>query len=282
MLVANDDTTGVYAQLSIAPATGLTLTGGLRREDHSTFGGSTVGSASLAWTPDGGITILRASWGEGFKAPSLYQLYSEYGNVALRPEEADSWDAGVERQVLDALTLSATYFERRSSNLVDFVSCLADPANPLCADGRFGFYENVGRVKASGMELAAALDLGAFTAGANYTRLDTENVAPGGFNEGNRLARRPKDTLNATASYAWPFGLITSASLKVVGTSFNDGGNTQVIDGYTLVDLRLAYPVTERIELYARAENLFDEDYETVTDYGTLPRMVYAGLRLKM
>ena len=39
-----------------------------------------------------GATVLRASFGQGFKAPTLYQLYSEYGKATLEPEEADGWD----------------------------------------------------------------------------------------------------------------------------------------------------------------------------------------------
>ena len=276
-----DNTTGVYGQLTITPIEGLTLTGGIRQEDHSTFGGSTVGSASVAWTPNQGATILRASWGEGFKAPSLYQLYSEYGNTALAPEQAESWDLGVEQHFFRALSVSAVYFNRKSTELIDFAYCSGDAANPLCADGRFGFYDNVGRVEAEGVELGASLDLGPFTASANYTYLDARNTSPGDFNRGNRLARRARDTFNATASYRWPFRLTTAASVRMVGKSFNDSGNTQVIGSYMMADLRASYPVSNTVEVYGRIENLFDEEYETVSEYGTPPRVIYAGARLR-
>jgi len=278
---ASDDTTGIYGQLTIEPVDGLTLTGGIRQEDHSTFGGSTVGSASVAWTPNDGTTVLRASWGEAFKAPSLYQLYSEYGNNGLAPEEAESWDIGVEHRLFRVLSLSAVYFNRESTNLIDFAYCSGEASSPLCADGRFGYYDNVGRVEAEGVELGASVDLGAFTASANYTWLDARNASPGDFNEGNRLARRAEDTFNATAGYTWPFRLTTAASVRIVGDRFNDAGNTQVIDGSTLVDLRASYPVNEMVEVYGRVENLFDEEYETITDFGTLPRVFTAGARLR-
>src|SRR5690606_10357561 len=115
-VVGRDDTLGIYAQLQVEPLDGLTLTGGLRQEEHSTFGGNTAGSASIAYTPNMGDTVLRASWAEGFKAPGLYQLYSEYGNPALAPEMADSWDIGIEQHLFDVLSLSAVYFNRESEN----------------------------------------------------------------------------------------------------------------------------------------------------------------------
>jgi vitamin B12 transporter len=71
----------VYGQLQAKPVEGLTLTGGVRHDDHDTFGGATTYQAGAAWSPNAGTTVFRANYGEGFKAPSLYQLYSDYGNT---------------------------------------------------------------------------------------------------------------------------------------------------------------------------------------------------------
>jgi vitamin B12 transporter len=64
------------------------------------------------------------------------------------------------------------------------------------------------------------------------------------------------------------------------GRTFDNATNTRVVEGYELVDLRLAFPVSEKITLQARAENLLDEEYETVYRYGTLGRSYYAGVRV--
>ena len=74
---------GAYLQIQGEVIDGLTLTGGVRRDEHDTFGGKTLGQAAVAWSLNQGATVLRASFGQGFKAPSLYQLYSEYGNTCL-------------------------------------------------------------------------------------------------------------------------------------------------------------------------------------------------------
>ena len=63
------------------------------------------------------------------------------------------------------------------------------------------------------------------------------------------------------------------------GRSFDDAANTVVVDGYTVVDLRAAYQLREKFELYGRLENAFDEEYETIARYGTPGRGVFVGVR---
>ncbi|RYG17459.1 MAG: TonB-dependent receptor, partial [Caulobacteraceae bacterium] len=244
---------GLYAQLQGEVLPGLTLTGGVRRDDHQTFGIHTLGQAALAYSIMNGRTVLRASYGEGFKAPSLYQLYSEYGNLALQPEEAHSWDAGVEHHILPSLAVSAAYFERDTTNQIEFVSCSAATAgNPLCVAPRTAFYNNVGKVHASGYELGAGWSWKALNLSANYTEIKAINRTPGSANLGKFLARRPQHTANATASYTWPIKLTTAVSVRYVSDSYNNAANSQLLKAYTLVDLRAAYPIGDHAELFAR------------------------------
>lgn len=278
---------GAYAQLQAEVAPGLTLTGGVRRDEHDTFGGKTLGQVAVAWLLNDGATVLRASFGQGFKAPSLYQLYSDYGNTALSPEEADGWDAGVEQHLLDgALILSATYFSRETTNQIDFVSCsstVTQAAAPLCFRNgvrRFGYYSNIALSEADGVELAADYEVGPFSIRANYTQTNTENRTPGA-NLGRELARRPKDAANLTLGYVWPFGLSTSVAVRHAGDSFDNASNAARLDGYTLVDLRASYPINETLEIYGRVENLGDEVYETVRNYGVAGRGTFVGVRAR-
>ncbi len=275
---------GAYAQLQADVTPGLALTFGVRRDEHDAFGGQTLGQAAAAWTLNGGATVLRASFGEGFKAPSLYQLYSSYGNLALRPEEASSYDFGVEQRVDgDRLVVSATYFSRDTENQIDFASCTSASADPLCVlNGvrRFGYYENLARTTARGVEAAAAARLGQVTLEANYTWTDAENDAPGA-NRGKQLARRPAHQANLTATYVWRFALSTTLALRYTGESFDNAANTTRLAEYTLLDLRAAYPLSETLELYGRIENLGDERYETTRNYGTAGRGGFLGARAR-
>ena len=278
---------GVYAQLQAEVVDGLTLTGGVRRDEHDTFGGKTLGQAAAAWALNDGSTVLRASFGQGFKAPSLYQLYSQFGNLTLLPEEADGWDAGLEQHLLDgALILSATYFSRETTNQIDFVSCAgsATPATaPLCYRNgvrRFGYYSNIALTEADGVELGADYEIGSFSIEANYTRTNTENRTPGA-NLGRQLARRPDEAANLTVGYVWPFGLSTSVAVQHVGDSFDNASNATRLDAYTLVDLRASYPINETLEVYGRVENAGDETYATTANYGVAGRGTFVGVRAR-
>lgn len=273
---ANARINSFYGQLSAKPVTGLTLSAGLRHDDHDTFGGKTTFSANAVFTPNEGNTTLRASYGEGFKTPSLYQLFSDYGNKVLKPESSRSWDAGITQKLLDGkIEVGATWFHRDSRNLINFISCTA-PLTGICTNRPYGTYDNVAKARAQGLEFSLMLKpVDALRVQANYGYVDAINAVTG-----LDLVRRPRHSVNMSVDYDWAFGLKTGATITHVGASFDNASNTRKLDGYVLVDLRAAFPVTHNIELYGRIENLFNEQYETSYRYGTPRRAAYGGVRL--
>ncbi|HEX7782688.1 MAG TPA: TonB-dependent receptor [Sphingobium sp.] len=277
--------TSFYGELKVQPVSGLTLTGGVRHDDHNRVGGKTLLSGGGVWTLPTG-TVLRASYGEGFKAPTLYQLFSEYGNAALNPERSHGWEAGVEQRVMDgAITFGATYFERTSTDQIIFASCNFPSTLPICfipgtAISRFGYYDNVARAEAHGIEAQAAVHLfDRLTIDGNYSWTVANDRSVGSSTFGKWLPRRPRDTANGSISYAWPFGLTTGAAIRWSGKSYDNASNSRKLDDYTLVDLRAEFAVSPAFSLFARAENLFDEKYMTAYRYGSLGRSIYAGIR---
>lgn len=272
--------TSVYGQFTATPLAGLTATVGVRHDDHSRFGGHTTFAANAAWTPDHGATVLRASYGEGFKAPSLYQLYSEYGNLSLAPETAQSWDVGVVHKALDgAAQIGVTWFRRKTRNLIDFVSCTAagDPS-PLCDYPFDGYYDNVAASVTRGIETELRLrPTDALLVDFSYSWMKPKDLTTG-----RDLSRRPRHKAYASIDYRWPFGLSAGASLTHVGASYDNPFSATRNADYVLTDIRASYPVTGRIDLYGRIENLFDADYETVAGYGSPGRAAYVGVRMKL
>ncbi|HTV96037.1 MAG TPA: TonB-dependent receptor [Steroidobacteraceae bacterium] len=267
-----------YAQLQGEVISGLTLTAGERYDRHNIFGAHTDGAVSAAWALDDAHTILRSSFSQGFKAPSLYQLYSDYGNHALRPEAGETWDAGVEQHALGGrVDVSATYFQRFSRDLIEFFDC---PSLSSCINPSGGYYANIDRAAAHGVELQAALNLtDALSFTANYTLTETADRSPGSPTYGNELPRRPEDAANVSAVYRWSAPLTTIVSLRYAGPSFDDAANEIKLGGYVLADLRASYALGRKLEVYARVENLTGKHYETEYQYGTLGRVAYAGLR---
>jgi vitamin B12 transporter len=268
-----------YVQGQYEVLKGLTLTAGGRYDHHDVYGGHGTGQFAAAWALDDRQTILRASFGQGFKAPSLYQLYSSFGNQALQPEVANSWDAGIERHAFDErLVVSATYFQRNSRDLIGFFDCTTP--SPLCATEPFGYYANIERTLARGVELVGTLKAtDSLSITGNYTLTDTQDRSPGSATYGNELPRRPKDAANASVNYRWPLHVTTSVAMRYASRSFDDAANTIVLGGYVLLDFRASLQVTDRIEIYGRVENLTDRHYETAYQYGTLGRSGYLGAR---
>lgn len=275
---------GAYTQLGIEMGP-LAAHAGVRLDDHARFGSETSfgGDISYALTRD---LRLRASVGEGFKAPTLYQLYSDYGNEALQPERSTSYDIGLvhgDRSLTKSRFYGAlTAFRRDARDQIEFVSCF-EGTDPFCVERPFGYYDNTDRVRAEGIEV----ELGArpsdrVTTRAVYAYVDTENRTAGSANQGNVLARRPHHALTLSADWRTPLRDFTiGGDVRMVSDSFENATNTTPLDGYALASARASLPFGERFELFGRVENLFDTDYQTAAGYGTPGRSAYIGARAR-
>jgi vitamin B12 transporter len=254
------------------------LAAGVRYDHHSRFGGEwTLGANGSVALGEG--WRLRASYGEGFKAPTLFQLLSDFGNPTLSPERSRSYDIGIERGDRNApLHLALTAFRRDSRDLIDFVSCFGNTTG-ICSGRPFGTYDNVGRARAEGVEL----ELGArvserFRAQAAYSYVRARSR-----DNGTDLARRPRHALTLATDWTTPWaGLALGGDLRLVSNSFDDAGNFVRIDGHALAMLRASVPLGDRLELYGRIENLADVRHETAAGYGSTGRSGFVGARVRI
>ncbi len=272
---------GAYTQAGIefGPLSGHV---GIRHDDHADFGGATSFGADVSYEIARDIR-LRASVGEGFKAPSLFQLLSDFGNDALQPETSTSYDLGIAwNDRSQPFYAAATAFRRDSENQIEFVSCFAIETE-ICDDRPFGTYDNVGRVRAEGVELEFGSNPSdRFGMRAAYAYMDAENRSEGEANAGNDLARRPNHALTLSAEWITPLAdLALGGDIRMVSDSFDDPGNFTRLDGYQVVTLRASLPVADTFELFGRVENLFDHDYQTAAGFGTPGRGAFAGARAR-
>ena len=256
------------------------LAAGVRYDDHSRFGN--------AWTfgANGSVKLpanlrVRASYGEGFKAPTLFQLLSNYGNDKLVPEHAKSYDAGIE-WTIPQVHAAVTWFRRDSRDLIAFVSCFGVTTG-ICTNRPYGTYDNVARARAEGVEVELELTpVPEFRTRVAYTYSRARNLTAGSLNFGKDLARRPRNSLTASVDWTSPWhGLALGAEIHMQSDSFDDAGNFTRLDGGETVMVRASLPVNERIELFGRVENLFDSHVQTAAGYGTLGRSVYGGVRVR-
>jgi vitamin B12 transporter len=279
-LRASTKISGLYVQAQVSPTPWLSATLGARQTSNTRFGDALNVRATFAARLNGDTTILRGAIANGFKAPTLYQTLSEYGNLSLVPEEASSSEIGVEQAFLARkILVSLTYFERDTTNQIDFASCFG-VTRAICTNRPFGVYDNIAVTTAQGFE--AGIDIKPvqnLTLSFGYTDLDATNRSRGTANFGKALARRPKQSGFASISYDFAFGLSLSAAYTRTGDSFNDGGNRQVLEGFDLISLRASQKINAQWSIYARVENLRDETYQTASGYGSLPRQTFVGLR---
>ncbi|RPH35366.1 MAG: TonB-dependent receptor, partial [Planctomycetota bacterium] len=131
----------LYGQHRIQILGRLTLSAGARLDHHKEFGSHATYRGTAAYTLEETDTKLRGTIGTGFKSPSLFQLFSSFGDPTLKPEESTGWDVGVDQYLLGKrVSASATYFHNDFKNLIDFNSATF-------------LYSNVGRAQTKGVEL---------------------------------------------------------------------------------------------------------------------------------
>lgn len=261
------DTDSLFALYELKPVQSLTLTAGIRNDDDSRFGSETTARLAAAWNPTDQVTV-RSSWGQGFKAPSIFQ--STYictfcgltePNANLKPETSEAFDIGIEWHSADGRAEAGiTYFDQDTQNLIDFSFTAG--------------YDNIAKVESKGVELYGAYVLTNWlSVNGNYTVIDAED------GNGNELSRLPEQSGNVTLAFD-PDGPFSGAVLvRYNGDEANTNGTT--LDGWTRVDLTGRYALNEGVELYGRVENLFDEDYQQILGYGTPGLSGSVGIRLR-
>ena len=262
---------GVFVTAQLAPTSALTLSAGVRHDDHSQFGGVTTGRLGLRYAPWEAFGV-RASFGQGFKAPSVFQLTSSFGplppNFDLRPEEGEGWDAAIFGTLLYGhLSYEIGVFDLSVTDQIDYDFALAR-------------YENIAQVESQGAEAQVSLRLTpTLEAALSYTYTQAENGA------GVRLLQIPEHAAfaqidwQATPALALTLSVRHNGEEPAIRVPANPSG---VLDGWTRADLAARYALSERLELYGRVENVTDEDYQDVFGYGTPGRSAFAGLRVRL
>ncbi|MBV9570520.1 MAG: TonB-dependent receptor [Alphaproteobacteria bacterium] len=270
-----------YAQNMLTLFEQLTLTAGLRHDDDREFGGHNSVKLAAAWSLNEGDTVLHANYGDGFKAPTLFEQFSDFSNPmhALRPEVAHGWEFGASQRLFGgAVVAKAAYFERHTNDQIDFFvpDCFSNPPPDVCKVRPFGYYDNIKRTEAKGVEIEAMARLGDTLAlDAAFTDMTSTDRTTD-----LDLARRPHITASATATWTPLPDWTAGATLLYVGKRFDAAGEINPLPANTVVNVFASHRLTDWLELYARAENLFDAHYEPVFGYGAPGRAAYGGIRL--
>jgi len=266
----------------LQPLAGMSLSGSVRHDRNSDFDNITTWRSTASFRPGEGSTRLHASFGTGQKSPTFVDRFGFFsdsfiGNPELKPERSRGWDIGVEQSLLnERLVVDTSYFR----------ADLRDEINGFVFDGDSGAFtaENIdGRSRRQGVEVALRARLAdSLRLTANWTWLDATQPGAGGGQE--REIRRPRSVLSGNLNYRFAaeranLNLNVSAIGARRDTDFS-AGETVRLASYTLLSLSASYQLDQLITLYARVENLLDEDYQDVFGFNTPGIGAFAGVRV--
>lgn len=270
------DTVSLFVQDELRLFDRLFVTGGARWEDNNRFGSELVPQVSAAFNVRETGTRVRGAWGQGFRAPTINDLFFPgFGNPDLRPETSESWEVGFDQRLLNnRVRFGVTYFHTDFDDLIQFAF---DPGTGLFAP------QNVGRAETKGVEVYAEVEpVQWLLLYANYTYTDTEDL-----DTGLELRRFARHRWNAGVSVTPVERLTVFAQANVVSSQF-EGEFAPRNPGYHRIDVGGAFRLLgrtgwlERLDLTLRVNNVTDEDYEEVLGFPALGINALAGLRVQL
>ncbi|MFN7492655.1 MAG: TonB-dependent receptor plug domain-containing protein [Cyclobacteriaceae bacterium] len=257
-----------YTSLFVDFASGFQVHAGVRLNTHSVYGSNLLYNVNPSWTGDlseNSKLKVFASISSSFITPSLYQLYSPYGNKKLKPEEYINYEYGVSF-MHRALVVNAVNFYRDEANTIGFVSR----------------YENLSTTRrVSGVTIDAVYLINQLVSvRADYTFQSTDAQ--------KTFYRIPQEKLGASVTLYPSQGLSMTVNYLHTGNrmdlyydeSFN--ANEIALRAYDLVNIHLAKEWQEKKwMIYGLVNNLMDEQFVGVYGFTTQGRNFTIGARYR-
>jgi vitamin B12 transporter len=268
----------VYTSGLLKTKIGLFLELGGRYNVHSLYGNNFTYSFNPSYVLNDNLKFF-VNISTGFKAPSLYQLFSPYGNKKLNPEQSVSSEAGF--QVFSKnkkSNLRALYFDRSIKDIIFFESL---------DDYPYGKYINLDKQHDYGFELEGKLQVDKLNLWANLTVLDgaVTTKLNGKDSTYNNLFRRPANLLNLGIGYQVLDNLYLSANLRSVGKRtdrFYDNATyetkTTILAAYNTIDFYVEYKLNKKVKAYIDLKNITNSQYFDVYGYNTRRFNFMAGV----
>ena len=275
----NRDQNGYYFEYQGEFSERFFVSAGARYDDNDDFGTATSARVSAAYVQDidsSRALKYRASYGTGFRAPSMFEISYNQGPFAFPPaagvpldsETSEGYDLGLEYTTAAGLHLEITYFDQEIQDAIIFDLV-----------GFSGYLQDAGDSSSKGFELSARVPVGRnVEVLANWTSNDAKDVA------GDPRARRPETLANLGINYtASNENLRFIANYRVTRDAVDQvfGVGFVPLEDYEVLDLSASYRVNEALEVFARIENVFDEIYFEIPGFNSARRSVYGGVRLR-
>lgn len=267
--IAKFNTFDPYATLVFNSNFGLNINVGTRLNNHSIYGSQWVYNINPSYKVLDNLKVL-SSFSTAFITPSLYQLYSPYGNLALTPEKNITLETGFEISFLNnKIRLSTVGFYRNETNSIGFFY------NPITFIAN---YINInGSYNAKGIETVASyLPSNKLSLNVNYTFTETEEAL-------NRLIPKHKANINLNYNFTkkTSFNLAFQYVSSRNDTYFDNvtyNSESAILNSYTLINSNLRHElIKDRFQIFAAVTNLFNENFQESIGYTTRGRNFKLG-----
>jgi vitamin B12 transporter len=256
---------------------------GGRFNDHSAYGNNFAYNINPSYLINNRLKVY-SNISSGYKVPSLYQLFSEYGNKDLQPEVSMNFEAGMQYFLKDKRSaFRAGVFKREVKDVIAF---FFDPATFQSR------YINQDKQDDKGLEVDAKLFFGnKFTITALYSYVDGEIQTRQNGKDTTyfNLLRRPQSILNVSFGAQLTPKLYLSTQLNAVGNSHDvyfDPATfqTSAIDlkNYVILNVYAEYNILKQLKIFTDFRNVTDSDYSDIYGYNTAGFNAYGGLRLRL
>lgn len=269
---------GLYLQDEFTGLKPLTIIAGVRYDDHSDFGSEYSPKVAVLLPVDSHLK-LRASYGEGFRAPSIYELYTGslttkksivLSNPDLEAETSKTWEAGADFS-WENFNAGVTAFRNEVRNMISLV-LVDDATTPDTLR-----YQNLSKAMTRGIEISVSLRMPhGFTLSDRVSFLDSQNL-----DTGEALLFVP-DVANILRLDYSNGRLGLRGNIRLVSTGTQHISDDEKVSGYTLVNCYVSKKVAKSTELFAGVDNLFNDDanaaYGNNEASGALGTYFYGGL----
>ena len=243
----------------------------LRNDDNEAFGSHTTGSLEYGFDISEQLR-LTAAYGTAFKSPTFNDLYFPdsaffVSNPNLEPEKSESFEIGL-RGNQELLSWSVNAYR---TNIEDMIAFTSDPVTFV------GTVDNIDEAEINGVEIEGGAVLKGHKVSLSYTYTNSEDKKTG-----KALLRRPKNTVRLDVSRSFKnfsanVNLSYNGSREDLDFSSFPAQRIKLAD-YSLLNIGMQYKLTNQWALFAKLNNLLDEDYETVFGYNQPGFNGYVGI----
>lgn len=230
-----------------------------RYDDNSQFGSKSTSSAGWSWQINEKNRV-RASWGQGFRAPNFNELYYPgffgfyEGNPNLKPEQSNSTELGYFVSLSKDINLELSVYNNTVKDLISFSGINSQAIN-------------INKAHMKGVEADLNGSSGAWLWRAQGSWNKATNTETN-----QQLLRRPELKGFASLSYHFENNTLLGTEMSAFSNRSDINGN---LPGFTLFNVLAGWDINQEWQIEARLENLFNIQYQLLDGYNTADRSLF-------